>query len=686
MNHSINTYHQFQQQQQQQQPGTARNTATSQAVAIMMPVGLGAGTSSSSKKRPREEGDVGRGGRGGSPDVGGEDNHNDDNDTKNDDDQEQQLLQLLVVGDEDGDGDALFFVSPEEASRREAERRRAERRKRLRPAGEAEGGVVEGAVAVDVAPPSNHDASRTSRSAPADGSTTLPPPGGQDGKDRPQQPSRDAWDVRRIDDDDDNDDDDGGGINMFLTSDSPEVPVTTAGAPTTTASDPQLQPSGTVEAGAAAPRPHHQEDCDDAEGYYKATIGEIIDLPVGAGSTDSPSSTSSCKLRVLGVVGKGVFSTVLQCQVLEQPPSLPTEAGNSPGNGAPPNSIPPSPLLPGTVAVKCVRHNDSMAKAAAQEVRILQQLAGAPGVVPLLLPRHRDQPLLHRGHVALVMEYGECNLRTVLQRFGRGVGLSLTAVKSYFAQLLAALEHLRTRRIVHADLKPDNILVAASDFGRVMIADFGSATASDDQSPLPTPYLVSRFYRAPEIILGLSPVSHPIDLWSLAATVAELFTGSVLFKGGTNNEMLQTFQQTLKVALPNRLIRQHLRQCATHPNVPAHFVPQGTAFLFRQQAIDPVTGQPFHRHLPLQQLLQGGTKQDRSSSSSMSSSSSSLPELLHRAAGREERGAVGQLADLLHKCLALDPTKRIEPRAALKHEFFVTRDNKAAVTAKAQTT
>jgi serine/threonine-protein kinase PRP4 len=126
-------------------------------------------------------------------------------------------------------------------------------------------------------------------------------------------------------------------------------------------------------------------------------------------------------------------------------------------------------------------------------------------------------------------------------KFGRGVGLSLTAVRSYFGQLLAAATHLQKHCILHADIKPDNILVTA-DFSQVMICDFGSATNTDEA--MITPYLVSRFYRAPEIILGLPP-THAIDLWSLAVTAGELFWGKVLLQGKTNNDMLYVMMQTM---------------------------------------------------------------------------------------------------------------------------------------------
>ena len=88
------------------------------------------------------------------------------------------------------------------------------------------------------------------------------------------------------------------------------------------------------------------------------------------------------------------------------------------------------------------------------------------------------------------------NLREVLKKYGKDVGLSITAVRSYAQQLMLALRHLKKCEILHADIKPDNILVDESKF-HLKLCDFGSA--SEAHKCEITPYLVSRFYRAPEI-------------------------------------------------------------------------------------------------------------------------------------------------------------------------------------------
>lgn len=203
-------------------------------------------------------------------------------------------------------------------------------------------------------------------------------------------------------------------------------------------------PPAKVQKTAATTTQQHQrgqghQDWDDAEGYYNAVIGETIVVVHDDGNDDDNKPTTTTEstnpstafpklqFRVDGKIGQGVFSTVLKVTTLSNPTSA---------------AIPP------TVAIKMIRSNETMAKAASNEIRFLHQLRDARGVIPLLLPTSVIKPLEHRGHVMLVFPFMEYNLRDVLQKFGKGVGVSLPAVRSYFGQLLSALTHLKKRGII----------------------------------------------------------------------------------------------------------------------------------------------------------------------------------------------------------------------------------------------
>jgi len=228
--------------------------------------------------------------------------------------------------------------------------------------------------------------------------------------------------------------------------------------------------------------PHLQSNWDDGEGYYKARIGELV----------------GDRFQILGVVGKGVFSTVLKCLDLRL------------GDGTQP------------VAIKMIRSNDTMRRAAEKEKAILLSIAEHDPQNKRFCVRLLTH-LEYRNHVALVFEYQSMNLREALKKFGKDVGINVGAIRMYGRQLCVALKHLMDLRIVHADIKLDNIL-CSGDLKQVKLCDFGSAFRETDTDNDPTPYLVSRFYRAPEIILGMPcKLHHCMGLYWLCYCACYLF-------------------------------------------------------------------------------------------------------------------------------------------------------------------
>mmetsp|Transcript_6648 Transcript_6648/g.5972 ORF Transcript_6648/g.5972 Transcript_6648/m.5972 type:complete len:200 (+) Transcript_6648:382-981(+) len=157
----------------------------------------------------------------------------------------------------------------------------------------------------------------------------------------------------------------------------------------------------------------------------------------------------------------------------------------------------------------------------------------------------------HKKHLILVFELMEMDLREVLKTIGKGVGISIEGTRSYARQLFIALFHLKKNNIIHADLKPDNILVTNSK-KTLKLADLGSAFPIEENTI--TPYLISRYYRPPEIILGL-PYECAVDVWSAACTIYELYTGKFLFPGRSNNEMLKLIMQT-KGRFSNKVLKR----------------------------------------------------------------------------------------------------------------------------------
>ncbi|WKX92196.1 hypothetical protein Q1695_010320 [Nippostrongylus brasiliensis] len=250
-----------------------------------------------------------------------------------------------------------------------------------------------------------------------------------------------------------------------------------------------------------------RDNWDDAEGYYRVRIGEVLDG----------------RYRVFGYTGAGVFGNVVRC----------TDQNR--------NDV---------VAIKIIRNNEIMRKTGLRELEVLRKLNEADREDRFhCLQLYRT--FNHHNHLCLCFENLSMNLRELLKKYGNNVGLHMKAVRSYAHQLLMALRLLKKCGLVHADIKPDNILVNESKL-TLKLCDFGSAGHVRDQEI--APYLVSRFYRAPEIMLGI-PHDYGIDLWSIAVTIYEVYTGKIMFPGKSNNHMLKLFTE-VKGKFPNKLVRR----------------------------------------------------------------------------------------------------------------------------------
>ncbi|KAJ3611186.1 hypothetical protein NHX12_021202 [Muraenolepis orangiensis] len=290
------------------------------------------------------------------------------------------------------------------------------------------------------------------------------------------------------------------------------------------------------------------------------------------------------------------------------------------------------------VAVKIIRNNELMQKTGLKELEFLKKLNDADPDDKfhcLRLFRH----FYHKQHLCLVFEPLSMNLREVLKKYGKDVGLHIKAVRSYSQQLFLALKLLKRCNILHADIKPDNILVNESKT-ILKLCDFGSASHVADNDI--TPYLVSRFYRAPEIIIG-KPYDYGIDMWSVGCTLYELYTGKILLPGSSNNHMIK-LAMDLKGKMPNKMIRKGLFK-------DQHF-DQNLNFLYIE--VDKVTEREKVTIMstinPTKDILVDMVGFQR------------LPE--------DQRKKVLQLKELLDATLMLDPAKRISINQALQHPFI----------------
>ncbi|KAJ8952520.1 hypothetical protein NQ318_003316 [Aromia moschata] len=120
-------------------------------------------------------------------------------------------------------------------------------------------------------------------------------------------------------------------------------------------------------------------------------------------------------------------------------------------------------------------------------------------------------------------------------------GFSLNLIRRFANSLLKCLRLLQKENIIHCDLKPENVLLKQRGSSSIKVIDFGSSCYSNQRVYT---YIQSRFYRSPEVILGLT-YGTAIDMWSLGCILAELYTGYPLFPGENEVEQLACLMEVL---------------------------------------------------------------------------------------------------------------------------------------------
>ena len=137
----------------------------------------------------------------------------------------------------------------------------------------------------------------------------------------------------------------------------------------------------------------------------------------------------------------------------------------------------------------------------------------------------------------LVMEFMPETLNSLLERLSFAkMRMKMCLMNKLMHQLACALEHLEKIRLMHRDIKPDNILVDVCA-NRLVLADFGSAKFVENGESHAT-YMCTRFYRAPCLILDRNMYSTSIDIWSFGCVLAEFTYGRPLFTGDTQTDVL----------------------------------------------------------------------------------------------------------------------------------------------------
>ncbi|KAL7630747.1 UNVERIFIED_CONTAM: hypothetical protein RMT77_019043 [Armadillidium vulgare] len=180
-------------------------------------------------------------------------------------------------------------------------------------------------------------------------------------------------------------------------------------------------------------------------------------------------------------------------------------------------------------------------KIALREIKMLKLLKH-PHLVNLIEVFRRKKKL------HLVFEYCELTLLNELEKYPKGYPHHPT--KRIIYQLLKAIQFCHSQNVIHRDVKPENILLTKD--GVLKLCDFGFARTLGPEDNL-TDYVATRWYRAPELLVGDTHYGPAVDIWAIGCVMAELVLGEALWPGRSDLDQLYLIKKTLGDLLPQHM-------------------------------------------------------------------------------------------------------------------------------------
>ena len=190
-----------------------------------------------------------------------------------------------------------------------------------------------------------------------------------------------------------------------------------------------------------------------------------------------------------------------------------------------------------TVALKILRNKKRLYKQGLIEAKILEELCENDPEDKKNIIRIKEK-FVFRKHLILSFEMLSMNLYEFIKS-NNFQGVSVGLVRRFAIQLLVSLHYMKEHNIIHCDMKPENILLRKPNKSGIKVIDFGSGTYENEQFYT---YIQSRFYRAPEIMMGIR-YTPAIDMWSLGCILYELYVGFPIFAGEDEKEQIQCIME-----------------------------------------------------------------------------------------------------------------------------------------------
>ncbi|XP_053556122.1 homeodomain-interacting protein kinase 4-like [Bombina bombina] len=273
-------------------------------------------------------------------------------------------------------------------------------------------------------------------------------------------------------------------------------------------------------------------------------------------------------------------------------------------------------------------------------------------------------------HIIRFYEYFYCNIKYYFvfehlqkdlfefQRERKFSPLPIMHIRTITTQLLKALSKLKELSIIHTDLKPENIMIvdqARYPF-RVKLIDFGSSIYLDTAKKMKKPSIQTRFFRSPEILLGL-PFCEMIDIWSLGCIMAELHLGSPLYPGQNEYDQIRYICSTQ--GMPNsHLLSEGMKTYNFFTKKADKFKLKSKKEFYLETHVKPLEKRKFiFQSLDDLELVTAQPSKERTEA----------------LAEYEDLKA---MVDLIKRMLTWDSHERIDPNAALSHPYISLSDMK----------
>uniref|UniRef100_A0A673V6N4 non-specific serine/threonine protein kinase n=1 Tax=Suricata suricatta TaxID=37032 RepID=A0A673V6N4_SURSU len=269
----------------------------------------------------------------------------------------------------------------------------------------------------------------------------------------------------------------------------------------------------------------------------------------------------------------------------------------------------------------------------------------------------------------LVFELLEQNLFE-FQKENNFAPLPVRHIRTVTLQVLRALARLKELAIIHADLKPENIMLVDQTRCpfRVKVIDFGSASIFSEVRYVKDPYIQSRFYRAPEILLGL-PFCEKVDMWSLGCVMAELHLGWPLYPGNNEYDQVRYICETQGLPKPHLLHAarkaHHFFKPNPHPEASNPWQLKSSADYLAETKVRPLERRKYMlKSLDQIETVNGGGAAARLTFSDR--------EVL------AEHADLKSMVELIKRMLTWESHERISPSAALRHPFVSMQQLRSA--------